>query len=323
MKQFLSVKDIPNPIDFALKSIELKADPFKDKELGKNKSLGLIFLNPSLRTRMSSQKAAMNLGLDTMVLNMDQEGWALETQDGVIMDGTKVEHIRDAAGIMGQYCDILALRSFANLVSKEADYRQEMLNGLIQYSGVPVVSLESALTHPLQSLADLITILEQGKITGKAKPKITLLWAPHIKALPQAVPNSFAEWMLKSHFDLTIGAPKGFELDPQFTKGAHYVHTKGEAIKNADFIYVKNWSSFQDYGKVGTGLSDWLLKKEDLDTMNPGAKIMHCLPVRRDLELDSALLDSPYSLTLQQGENRIYSAQMVLKTMLLELSKKA
>jgi len=315
MRQFLSVQDVSDPIQFAHQSLELKARPFDFKHLGKNKCLGLVFLNPSLRTRMSTQRAAQNLGLEVMILNIDQEGWALEIHDGVKMNGTKVEHIREAAAIMGQYCDILGVRSFAELQSIEEDYKQEILQGLIQFSGVPVISLESALFHPLQSLADLMTILEQ----KKSSPKITLLWAPHIKALPQAVPNSFAEWMLKSQFDLTIGAPEGMNLDPEFTKGARWVHSKEEAIENADFIYVKNWSSYSPYGQIGKDLDKWMLRLEDLKGIHPEVKIMHCLPVRRNLELDGAILDSSYSLVVNQARNRIFSAQMVLKTILENL----
>jgi N-succinyl-L-ornithine transcarbamylase len=319
MRQFISVNDVSDPVALAREGLELKSHPFDYKDLGRNKCLGLVFVNPSLRTRMSSQRAAQNLGLDIMVLNIDQEGWALELRDGVIMNGTKVEHIREAAAIMGEYCDILGIRSFAELKSKEQDYKQEMLNGLIQYSGVPVISLESALFHPLQSLADLMTILEQmDKFPGigNKKPKITLLWAPHIKALPQAVPNSFAEWILKSGFDLTIGAPEGMDLDQSFTRGANWTHSKTEAIQNADFIYVKNWSSFSHYGSIGKDFNNWMLDLEDLKSLKPNLKIMHCLPVRRDLELHSSILDSPYSLVKDQARNRIYSAQVVLKSIL-------
>lgn len=319
MRNFISVEDAVDPILFAQKALELKSHPFDHKHLGKNKCLGLVFLNPSLRTRMSTQRAAQNLGLEVMILNIDQEGWALEIHDGVRMDGNKVEHIREAASIMGQYCDILGIRSFAALHSKEQDYQQDVLEGLIQYSGVPVISLESALFHPLQSLADLMSILENEARNireSKPLPRIALLWAPHIKALPQAVPNSFSQWILKSGLDLTIGAPEPMNLDPSFTQGAHWVYSKKEALENAEYIYVKNWSSYSPYGQIGKDLDSWMLKPEDLKNLNPSVKVMHCLPVRRDLELDSRILDSSYSMVKNQAENRIYSAQMVLKRIL-------
>jgi len=320
MRNFTSVKDAGDPVQLALDGISLKSSPFQENSLGKNKCLGLIFLNPSLRTRMSSQRAAMNLGMNTMVLNIDQEGWALEVRDGIKMDGTKVEHIREAAAIMGEYCEIIGVRSFAELKSKESDYHQDILQGMMEFSGVPIISLESALLHPLQSLADLMTIFENKKKGELNKsPKISLIWAPHVKPLPQAVGNSFAEWMLGAGMDLTIGVPEGFNLDPQFTMGAKITHQKEEAIRGADFIYVKNWSSFDSYGELGKGLDAWMLRKNELDQMNPLSKVMHCLPVRRDIELDSAILDSPYSLVKEQGLNRVFSAQIVLKRILESL----
>jgi N-succinyl-L-ornithine transcarbamylase len=313
MKHFTSVKDVADLSALVTEALVLKRNPFAYKDLGRNKTLGLIFLNPSLRTRLSTQKAAVNLGMDVMVMNIDKEGWALETQDGVIMNGTTVEHIREAAGVMGRYFDILGLRSFPSLKSREEDYSEDILNKFIQYSGLPVVSLESGTLHPLQSLADLITITEQS--LPDRRPKVVLTWAPHVKALPQAVPNSFAEWMCRAEVDFVIAHPKGYELDAAFTQGATITHNQDEALRDADFIYVKNWSSYQDYGQVLPVAEDWLLTPDRLAQTNNG-KVMHCLPVRRGLELSHEILDGPDSLVLEQANNRIYAAQAVLKKML-------
>ncbi len=315
MNQFISVLDAGDPNLLASEALALKEHPFAHDTLGKHKCLGLVFLNPSLRTRMSTQRAAQNLGMDVMILNMDQEGWALETGDGVIMNGTKVEHIREAAGVMGKYCDILAVRSFAKLKSHQEDQREEILNGLINYSGVPVISLESAFLHPLQSLADLMTIQAY---KHPVKPRVSLVWAPHVKALPQAVANSFAEWTTKAGLDLTISCPPGYELDEAYTGNARIVHTKEEALENADFVYVKNWSKVSTYGAIETGLESWMITGEDLEK-HPSVKVMHCLPVRRDVELSAAVLESPRSLVMDQAENRIFAAQAVLKRMLGEM----
>lgn len=317
MNQFISVHDASNPNQLALEALALKEDPFAYSHLGKNKCLGLIFLNPSLRTRMSTQRAAQNLGMDVMVLNMDQEGWALETKDGVKMNGNKVEHIREAAGVMGQYCDILAIRSFAKLQSKEEDEKEEILNGLIRFSGVPVISLESAFLHPLQSLADLMTIQQQEKTQN---PKISLIWAPHVKPLPQAVANSFAEWINYAGYELTISCPEGYELDERYSGQAKIIHTKEEALEGADFVYIKNWSKTEPYGQLETGLDHWMINADDLKK-HPDTKFMHCLPVRRDVELGSAILDSDQSLVLEQAQNRIYAAQAVLKRMIEEINQ--
>jgi N-succinyl-L-ornithine transcarbamylase len=313
MKHFTSVKDVADLSALVTEALVLKRNPFAYKELGQNKTLGLIFLNPSLRTRLSTQKAATNLGMDVMVMNIDKEGWALETQDGVIMNGTTVEHIREAAGVMGQYFDILGLRSFPSLKSREEDYSEDILNKFIRYSGLPVVSLESGTLHPLQSLADLITITEQ--TPAGRRPRVVLTWAPHVKALPQAVPNSFAEWMSRADVDFVIAHPPGYELDTAFTQGATITHNQEEALQNADFIYVKNWSSYQDYGQVLPAEGNWLMTQERLVATN-NAKVMHCLPVRRGLELGHDILDGPNSLVLEQANNRIYAAQAVLKKML-------
>jgi N-succinyl-L-ornithine transcarbamylase len=320
MKQFTSVNDVEDIAQLVNDALALKSDPYNHQDLGKNKTLGLVFLNPSLRTRLSTQKAAINLGMSVMVMNMDKEGWALETQDGIVMNGTTVEHIREAAAVMGQYCDILGLRSFPKLTNRDEDYNEDFFNKFIKYCGVPVVSLESATRHPLQSLADLVTIKETWK--GPNKPKVVLAWAPHVKALPQAVPNSFAEWMCKAQeenmVDFTIVQPEGYELSEDFTPGAKILYNLEEALKGADYIYVKNWSSFKEYGKVLTYPDGWMMNNEKLKGTND-AKVMHCLPVRRDLELSSEILDGPNSLVIHEAGNRLWAAQAVLKDLLQNL----
>ncbi|SMC68981.1 Rossmann-fold NAD(P)-binding domain-containing protein [Pedobacter africanus] len=320
MNQFTSVNDVQHIDQLVEDALALKGNPYAHQHLGKNKTLGLVFLNPSLRTRLSTQKAALNLGMNVMVMNMDKEGWALETQDGVVMNGTTVEHIREAAAVMGQYCDVLGLRSFPKLVNRDEDYNEDFFNKFIKYCQVPVVSLESATRHPLQSLADLVTIKETW--VSAAKPKVVLAWAPHIKALPQAVPNSFAEWMCRAQqegmLDFTIAQPKGYELSEDFTPGAHITHNLDEALAGADYIYVKNWSSYKEYGKVLTYPEGWMLNNDKLKNTN-NARVMHCLPVRRDLELSSEILDGPNSLVIHEAGNRLWAAQAVLKQMLEKL----
>ncbi|MBC8053114.1 MAG: acetylornithine carbamoyltransferase [Sphingobacteriaceae bacterium] len=325
MKLFTSVHDVANVPAIVKEALDLKANPFAHQELGKNKTIGLIFLNPSLRTRLSTQKAALNLGMNAIVMNIDKEGWALETRDGVVMNGTAVEHIREAAGVMGEYCDILGIRSFPSLTDKEEDYSEDIFNKFIKYSGIPVVSLESATRHPLQSLADLITIVEHWQAAPSpseragVRPKVVLTWAPHVKALPQAVPNSFAEWMCKAQqegmIDFVITHPEGYELAEQFTPGAKITYNQDEALTGADFIYVKNWSSYHDYGKVLSDGEGWMMTQEKLKITNKG-KVMHCLPVRRDLELGSDILDSEDSLVIKEAGNRVWAAQAVIKGIL-------
>lgn len=311
MKNFTSVNDIEDPNALVKEAIALKnSDRFSS--LGKNKTIGLLFFNSSLRTRMSTQKAAQNLGMEVMILNVNNDGWALEFEEGVVMNGKTVEHIKDAAAVMGLYCDILAIRCFPNLENKEEDYADNIINQFMQYAKVPVVSLESATRHPLQSLADMITIQEH---KTKAKPKVVLTWAPHIKPLPQVVANSFAEWTLASGYDLTITHPEGYELSEAFTKGAVIEYDQEKALQEADFVYVKNWSSYTDYGKVLPVTEDWMLTNEKLKVTN-SAKIMHCLPVRRNVEVSDEVLDSENSLILKQAENRVYAAQTVLKKIL-------
>lgn len=316
MKQFTSVKDVENVTGLVKEARALKSNPYADKNLGENKTLGVIFLNPSLRTRLSTQKAAMNLGMNVMVMNIDKEGWALETRDGVVMNGTTVEHIREAARVFGQYCDILAIRSFPGLKNRDEDYNEEIFNKFIQFSGVPVVSLESATLHPLQSFADLITIEEHKKVQ---KPRVVLTWAPHVKPLPQSVPNAFAEWMCQAQkeglIEFIITHPEGYELAEQFTEGATIIHNQDEALKGADFIYPKSWSSYHDYGKILHNGEGWMLNLERLKITNQ-AKVLHCLPVRRDLELGSDILDSTESLVIEEAGNRVWAAQTVLKKIL-------
>ena len=315
MKLFSSVNDVNDINALVKQALQLKQDPYANQDLGKNKTLALVFLNPSLRTRMSTQKAALNLGMNVMVLNIDKEGWALELRDGVIMDGSTVEHIREAAGVMGQYADIIGVRSFPGLRNREEDYSEMIFNKFVAFCKVPVVSLESATRHPLQSLADLITI-EELKTT--ARPKVVLTWAPHIKPLPQAVPNSFAEWMCKADVDFTIAQPKGYELCTDFTQGANIAYDQDEALKGADFIYVKNWSAYEPYGNILGKNEEWMLTNEKLKITND-AKVMHCLPVRRNLELSDEILDGPNSVVVHEAGNRVWAAQAVLKQMLESL----
>lgn len=334
MNNFFSVQDVDHLEDMVKEARDLKAAPYEYKSLGENKTLGLIFLNPSLRTRLSTQKAAANLGLNVMVMNMDKEGWALETRDGVAMDGTTVEHIREAAAVMGSYCDILGMRSFPKLQSREEDYSEDLFNKFKKFCGKPVISLESATRHPLQSLTDLITIMEHWEETAakhadgkkKKRPKVVLTWAPHVKPLPQAVPNSFSEWMCRAQkeglIDFTITYPEGYDLDPSFTEGAHIENHQARALKDADFVYVKNWSSYLEYGKMLVNGNGWMLDDEKLEVTNE-AKVMHCLPVRRDLELSSAVLDGKHSLVIQEAGNRVWAAQVVLKRILENLIKSA
>ncbi|WP_018344499.1 acetylornithine carbamoyltransferase [Cytophaga aurantiaca] len=312
MKNFISVKDVLDIPGLVKEALELKKNPYNFKKLGENKTIGLIFLNPSLRTRISTQKAAKNLGMDTIVMNMDKEGWALETQDGVIMNHNTVEHIREAAAVMGQYCDIIGVRSFPRLVDKHEDYSEDFFNKFIKYAGVPIVSLESATLHPLQSLADLITIEET---KTKARPKVVLTWAPHIKSLPQAVANSFAEWMTRADVEFVITHPEGYNLAKEFTGNARIEYNQDKALEGADYVYVKNWSSYEDYGKVHSMDSHWMMTNEKLK-LTDNAKVMHCLPVRRGIELADEILDGPNSLVIQEAGNRVWAAQAVLKSML-------
>ena len=309
MKNFISVHDVSDVNALVGKALAYKADPFRDKTLGANKRAGLLFLNPSMRTRLSTRIAANNLGMDAIVFNIDKEGWALELEEGAVMNGTTVEHVKDAAPVLGQYFDILCVRTFPSLTNKADDYGEAVINQFIRYAGIPVVSLESATLHPLQSLADIITIKET--FTEKRKPRVVLTWAPHVKALPQCVANSFAQWVNAwGEADFVIAHPEGYELDEKFTKGAVIMHNQDEALQGADYIYVKNWSSYQDYGKILSTDPSWMLTNAKRALTN-NAKVMHCLPVRRNVELSDEILDGPGSLVTQEAGNRVWSAQAV------------
>ncbi len=317
-RNFLSVKDVTNMELLVQQAMSYKAQQLKRPTLGAGKKIGLLFFNPSMRTRLSTQIAASNLGMESIVYNIDKEGWKMEFEDGAIMNGDAVEHIKDAAPVLGQYFDILGIRTFPGLTDREADYQETLLHHFKKHTGIPVVSLESATVHPLQSLADILTIEEQLKLrsTGK-KPKVVLTWAPHIKPLPQCVANSFSEWVNAwGKSDFVITHPPGFELDTAFTNGAQITTNQEEALADADFVYVKNWSSFENYGQMATGdTSDWMLTLDKLKATHD-AKVMHCLPVRRNVELSDEVLDSPYSLVSQQAGNRVWAAQAVLSNML-------
>ncbi|MEN9571897.1 MAG: hypothetical protein RL172_3128 [Bacteroidota bacterium] len=317
MKNFISVKDVTDINALAAKALAYKARPFADKTLGAGKRIGLLFLNPSLRTRLSTQVAASNLGLETVVFNVDKEGWAMEFEEGAIMSGTTVEHVKDAAPILGNYFNMLCIRAFPTLQNKQDDYSEEVMSAFIKYAGVPIVSLESATLHPLQSLTDIVTITELLKDgTRKQKPKIVLTWAPHIKALPQCVPNSTAQWLNAwGEADFVITHPEDYELDEQFTKGATITHNQANALQDADFVYVKNWSTYTDYGRIYTNDPSWMLTNEKLKQTN-NARVMHCLPVRRNVELSDEVLDGSNSIVTQQASNRVWAAQAVLAEIL-------
>jgi N-succinyl-L-ornithine transcarbamylase len=314
MKHFLSVGDVSNLDSLVKSALAYKASPWKDQQLGKNKTMGMIFLNPSMRTRISTQVAARNLGMEVIVFNIDKEGWALEFEDGAVMSGNTTEHVKEAAAVMGQYFNILGIRTFPSLTNKEEDYSELNINQFVKYSGIPVVSLESATVHPLQSLADVITIREQFK--EKRKPKVVLSWAPHVKALPQAVPNSFAQWMNAwDEVDFVITHPKGYDLAPEFSQKAPVEYNQDKALAGADFVYVKNWSSFQKYGKILNSDPAWMVNTKKLAGTN-NAKVMHCLPVRRNVVIADDVLDSPASIVVQQAANRVWAAQAVISEIL-------
>ena len=319
MKQFISVKDVKNIDALVQKALHYKANPFADKALGAHKRVGLLFLNPSLRTRLSTQVAAQNLGMEPIVFNVDKEGWALEFAEGAIMNGTTVEHIKDAAPILGNYFDILCIRTFPALQYRADDYSEKIINQFIKYAGVPVVSLESATLHPLQSLTDIITIQESIHLNETLKnkqPKIVLTWAPHIKPIPHCVANSFSEWVNAwGAANFVITHPEGYELDTAYTQGATITHNQTEALKDADFVYVKNWSSYSDYGKVLCTDDNWMLTNQKLAHTH-NAKVMHCLPVRRNVELSDEILDGANSLVTREASNRVWAAQSVLANIL-------
>jgi N-succinyl-L-ornithine transcarbamylase len=316
MRNFISVHDAPDIRALVDTALRYKKDAYADQDLGRRKRIGCLFLNPSMRTRLSTQIAAQQLGMEAIVFNVGQEGWALEFEDEAIMSGNTVEHVRDAAPIMGRYFDILAIRTFPSLKNREDDYSELFIKQFIKYAGIPVLSLESATLHPLQSLADIITMTEHMQSQQILRPKVVLTWAPHVKPLPQCVANSFSQWVNAwGQADFVITHPEDYDLDPQFTKGATIVNDQDEALKGADFVYVKNWSTYQDYGKIYNNDPAWMLTNRKLEATNK-ARVMHCLPVRRNVELSDEVLDGPNSIVTQQASNRVWSAQAVLSTLL-------
>lgn len=312
MKNFLSVNDVNDIAVLVEKAKQCKQNPFGNKAIGTNKTIGLIFMNPSLRTRLSTQKAARNLGVETMVMNFSGEGWALETDLGVVMDGDKAEHIKEAAAVIGQYCDIVAIRSFPTLKDREKDYSESVLDYFVKHSGVPIINMESATVHPLQSLADVLTIEEYKKV---AKPKVVLTWAPHPRKLPQSVGNSFSQWMNKTDYEFVIANPEGYDLAPEFRGDAKVYHNQQEAFEGADFIYAKNWSSYEQYGEMLCKDRNWVVDEAKMALTNE-AKFMHCLPVRRNMIVSDGVIDSPNSIVIPEAGNRVFAAQAVIESIL-------
>ncbi len=326
-KNFTSVEDVSDINALVEKAFQYKSSPFKDQHLGNGKRVGCLFLNPSMRTRLSTQIAAQNLGMEPIIFNVGSEGWQLEFEEEAIMSGKKSEHVKEAAPILGKYFDILAIRTFPSLVNREEDYSELFINQFIKYSGIPVLSLESATLHPLQSLTDIMTIQEVLKGSSgdsdtnnlAKRPKVVLSWAPHVKPLPQCVANSFAEWMVHwGGAEFVITHPEDYELDEKFTTGAKIEYDQDAALKDADIVYVKNWSTYRDYGKMYCNDPRWMLDTKKLEATN-NARVMHCLPVRRNVELSDEILDSPHSIVIQEAGNRIWAAQAVLSEMLLGL----
>ena len=316
---FISIQNIDSLENWVKQALKIKKNPLKNKKLGKNKTLVMLFFNSSLRTRLSTQKAAINLGMNVMVMNFGAEGWTLEFEDGTIMNQGASEHIKEAAEVVSQYCDIIAIRAFAGLTDREKDYAETVMNGFVKYATVPIVNMESATEHPLQSLADAITMAE---FKTKHKPKVVLTWAPHPKALPQAVANSFVEMMqLQRDMDFVITHPEGYELNPEITKDSVIEYNQDKAFENADFIYAKNWSNYNDYGKVTNTDKNWTVTAEKMKLTN-NAKFMHCLPVRRNVIVADEVIDSENSIVIQQAHNRTYSAQLVLQKILKRLPNK-
>jgi N-succinyl-L-ornithine transcarbamylase len=315
MKHFTSIHDVTDLNQMLKEAFEIKKNPYQFEDLGKHKTMCLLFFNSSLRTRISTQKAAENLGMKTIILNINEDGWKIETEFGVVMDGDKAEHIKEAAGVIGRYSDIIGIRSFAGLKNRELDYSENVLGQFIQYAGKPIVSMEAATGHPLQSFADVITIEEYKK---KARPKVVLTWAPHPKALPQAVPNSFVEWAVAAGYEVVVTHPEGYELDEKFTQGARIEHHQDTAFENADFIYAKNWSNYIHYGQILNLDRNWTVSEDKMKLTN-NAKFMHCLPVRRNMIVTDKVIDSPNSIVIDEAENRIFSAQTVIKKILEDL----
>lgn len=309
MKHYTSINDIENIDTWILEAKEVKRNPLKNKDLGKNKTLGLLFFNSSLRTRLSTQKAALNLGMDPIVMNVSGDAWGIEFGDGTVMNGNTAEHIKEAAQVVSQYCDIIAVRAFPSLTDKEKDESEQILNSFVKFATVPIVSMESATGHPLQGLTDAITISEN---STKKKPKVVLSWAPHVKALPHAVANSFTQAMQKMNVDFVIANPEGYDLSKEITKNTPIYHNQEEAFKDADFVYTKNWSSYESYGQILDVDDNWTITKDKI----ADAKFMHCLPVRRNVVVEDAVLDSDNSLVIEQANNRTFAAQLVLKKIL-------
>lgn len=309
MKNYTSINDIEDINSWIEEAKELKKNPLKNIELGKNKTLGLLFFNSSLRTRLSTQKAALNLGMNPIVMNVSGDAWGIEFGDGTVMNGNTAEHIKEAAAVVSQYCDVIAVRAFPSLTDKIKDESEEVLKSFVKFASVPFVSMESATGHPLQGFTDAITISE---FSTKKKPKVVLSWAPHVKALPHAVANSFVQAMQKMDVEFLIANPKGYNLNSEITKNTQITHNQEEALKNADFVYTKNWSSYDDYGKVLKTDLDWMITKDKIGN----AKFMHCLPVRRNVVVEDAVLDGENSLVIEQANNRTFAAQLVLKKIL-------
>ncbi len=313
MKNFTSFADAGDYKALLQQALEIKANPYGYQHIGRNKTVGLIFFNPSLRTRLSSVKAAYNLGAQAWVLNAGTDSWTLEMADGAVMNGGTQEHIKDAIAVMSQYCDVLGVRTFPTLQDREADYGEVFFNKILHYATVPVISLESATLHPLQSFADLITVAETKQ---KERVKVVLTWAPHVRALPQCVPNSFCDWFTDIDWvDLVITHPEGYELDPRFTRGARIEYDQQKALEGADYVQAKNWSSYLEYGEVLSTDPSWMLTPQHMALTN-NAKFLHCLPVRRNVEVSDAVLDSPNSLIIQEASNRTISMQTVLHELL-------
>jgi N-succinyl-L-ornithine transcarbamylase len=311
MKNYIDlsdIEDLPALLEEALQLKKINSNP----ELGKGKTLGMLFFNPSLRTRLSTEKAAKLLGMEVMVMNINSDGWALEFEDGQVMDSNKAEHIKEGAAVLSQYCDIIAVRAFPELKDKEKDNAEMVMNGFKKYASVPILNMESATGHPLQALTDALTITELKKVK---RPKVVLTWAPHPKALPHAVPNSFVQMMQKMDVELCIANPEGYNLNPEITKNTRVFHDQKEALKNADFVYVKNWSSYENYGEALKTDGDWTFNQEKLRVTN-NAKVMHCLPVRRNVVIADDVLDSENSVVIHQANNRTFAAQAVLKKLL-------
>jgi N-succinyl-L-ornithine transcarbamylase len=312
MKNYLTLEDIPNLQQAVNQVIALKKEPYSNEHLGRQKTLGMLFFNPSLRTRLSTQKAAQHLGLKTMVMNFSNEAWALEFEDGTKMSGLRSEHIKEAAAVVSQYCDIVAIRAFASLSDKNKDEEEQVLNNFARYASIPVINMESATAHPLQALADAVTINEQGLTK---RPKIVLTWAPHPKALPHAVGNSFSRMVQQLDADFVIAQPQGYELNPEITKNTPLIYDQEEALKDADFVYAKNWCSYSDYGNILRTDEQWMLTAKKMK-LTHNAKFMHCLPIRRNVVVSDDVLDHSNSLVIEQANNRTYAAQWVLKQLL-------